>query len=51
MWIKKSLLYCYKHSTELYKKSCNGSKGLRIENICLVEYEYEYANQVTDVKC
>ena len=40
--VDKSLLYCYKHSTELYKKSCNGSKGLRIEDICLVENEYEY---------
>ena len=26
-------------------------REFRIEDICLVEYEYEYANQVTDVKC
>ena len=37
--VDKSLLYCYKHSNELYNKSCNGSKGLRIEDICLVEYD------------
>ena len=50
MWIKV-FFTATNIALELYKKSCNGSKGLRIEDICLVEYEYEYANQVTDVKC
>ena len=51
MWIKviftaTNISLNFKKKVFAKKRLCQG-----IEDICLVEYEYEYANQVTDVKC